>query len=266
MALKPDFSGYMKEDDESMVAESKKRISSAEANWSARSNYTRPATAATASTASKAPQPTAQKDNRGNNRGGATTTDELVEVLRRATIRLLQTSRETTRHTKLIIEIPIEAAEPRAKLLRAMQRWKDTRPERRTHPYGEFSQVIWFVFAELAREELQTYETVSPEQNHNTKLLGNWFADTFIKDEKHNSVVRNFGPIGRRDQQPEGTWLRLLQFNDTTSQGRMVHGNATNILSLFNFVGGKLRPDRGPVDSLEYRLRNTNLKETKGSN
>ena len=203
MALEPDFSRYMEEDDESMVAESKKRKSSADADWSARPNYTRPATASTASTAFKAPQPTAQKDNRGNNRGGATTTDELVEVLRRATIRLLQTSRETTRHTKLIIEIPIEATEPRAKLLRAMQRWKDSRPERGTHPDGEFSQVIWFVFAELAREELQGYETASAEQNHNAKLLGNWFVDTCVKDEQHDSVVRNFGPIGRRDQQPE---------------------------------------------------------------
>ena len=229
MAAKADFSRYMEEDDETMVAESKQRKSSAEANWTARPNFSRPASASTAATATKAPQPTAQRDTRGNNRGGATTNDELVEVLRRATTRRLQTSNEITRHTKLIIEIPVEATETRTKLLRAMQRWKDTRPERGPHPDGEFSQVIWYVFVELAREELQGYETASPEQNHITKLLGNWFADTFVKDQKYNSVVRNFGPIGRRDQQPEGTRRWLLQFNDATSQGRAVHAAATNI-------------------------------------
>ena len=185
--------------------------------------------------------------------------------MRQATIRLLQTSRETTRHTKLIIEIPPKATEVRAKLLRGMQRWRGCRPDRGTHPDGEFSQVIWYIFVELAREELAGYETASSEQSHIAEPLGNWFADSFVKDQKHHSVVRNFGPIGRRDQQPDGMCVWLLQFNDATSQGRSVHEAASNIFQHYGFFGGKLRPNRGPVDSLEYQLRNTNLKERKGS-
>ena len=75
MAAKADFSRYLDDDDEAMGAESKKIKSSAEADWSTRPTYSRPASASTASTAARAPQPTEPRDGKGKGKGGATTND-----------------------------------------------------------------------------------------------------------------------------------------------------------------------------------------------
>ena len=188
----------------------------------------------------------------------------IIELQRRACIRLLQQQRETARETQLIIEIPDTATELRQQLAATYQQWKTTKPANGRHPKGEMHHVLWRCFINSCQTHISTtYEAHTTEQKIEIKKLDKLMDDSFSITNGYNVVV--FHPLGRRDKQPIGTWYWSLKFNQGLANGRTCHEDwlAATYFRPFNIA---IRPDRGSIDSIERELRDFNLSSTQQHN
>jgi len=133
-----DFSRYKEQSDETMEAESKKRKQAAEEQGQARQQNHGRGKGAQSSSAANSTQGRGKAGgkpkgfgNKGFGKGeAANNMGELVELQRRAVIRLLQDKRENARRTKFVIEIPDTAGDLRQHLLKGMERWQAARRDR----------------------------------------------------------------------------------------------------------------------------------------
>ena len=181
----------------------------------------------------------------------------IIELQRRACIRLLQQQRENARETQLIIEMPDTATELRQQLATTYQQWKTTKPATGRHPKGEMHHVLWRCFINSCQTHISTtYEAHSTEQKTNIKKLDKLMDDSFSITNGCNVVV--FHPLGRRDKQPIGTWFWSLKFNQGLSNGRTCHEEwlAATFFHPFNI---SVLPDSGTIDTAERELMEFNL-------
>lgn len=185
---------------------------------------------------------------------------ELVELERRACIRLLQTHRESQQESNFILEIPASMQVLRRELQQVSENWKIQRPPTGSHPLGKLHDLHWFLICSRWQEHMESeVETSMRQQSEALATTTQFLRSTFIANSanEHDSVLLHCHPLGRRDRPPlENTWFWSLAFTQHSSQGRDVHETLCEQLrldKLYLFV--QLRKDRGTMDGLERQLR-----------
>lgn len=185
---------------------------------------------------------------------------ELVELERRACIRLLQAQRESQQESNFVIEIPATMQALRKELQQVSAQWKLQRPATGVHPLGKLHDLHWSLLRARWQEHMDSeVDSSQPQQSVILAKTGQFLRSTFLAQSKHehDTILLHFHPLGRRDRPPlENTWFWTLAFTPHSSQGRQVHETLCEHLRLeefYHFV--QVRRDRGTMDGLERQLR-----------
>jgi hypothetical protein len=186
---------------------------------------------------------------------------DLVELTRRASIRLLQQQRETQQELNYILEIPADRTDLRMELQTLSEKWKGTRPSKGSHPSGNLHELHWYTVCNHWTAHLGELEAVTPEQKQPIDFTKKFLQNTFIANGEfeHSSILRFFHPLGKRDRPPlQGTWFWTLAFRIShSSQAREVAEDLEIYIKNGRLNGWLLlRKDRGTMDGLERQLRN----------
>lgn len=191
---------------------------------------------------------------------------EMVELERKALIRVLQKQREDQQHVAFIFELDTALVDLRDSLEFASQTWKESRPSRGPHPDGE----LCHIHLHMVRKHIRAYYNTMP---NDTDEDARWaetlkgLYNSFNKEDaprEWSTCARKFHPLGQRNKQPQGTWIWLLELDQTTNRGRAAHEWIHDLLSTLpdhelHADGLVLRRERGTVDPLERALRNARI-------
>lgn len=197
---------------------------------------------------------------------GIVTVQELVELERRAIVRVMQRQREDQAHVAFIVELDEALVELRGSLEDAANTWKSARPSRGPHPDGELHHVQLHILRTFVRDYYNTMELATQEDHRWMETLRGFYNALNPEESKRDwdTCTRKFHPLGQRNRQPRGPWYWLLEFDHATKRGREAHEWVHDLLATMQnrelrVEGVTLRKERGTMDALERALRDSRL-------
>ena len=184
-------------------------------------------------------------------------TEDVVESLRRLTLRLSSQVRAHTKLTHFVLLIQPQADTLRSSLFAARKQWLDEMPERgKSHDMGSMPSYLFATFKSYIERDLEPSK-LKQHQLADARMVSDFLSSCFPFGNETDSTVYTFGAKGQRSRIPTGVWVWQLAFDYTSEAGLQSHQRLLRIvdLALLESDYFQIKRDSAPPDENERRLQ-----------